>query len=82
MGISLFSLTTFTSYALFTNETEGKNTLSLTVSTAGKISIRIFAQDTGSDIGTLLSHQNIVKFNVKDGYVYQDDSLHCTTTDG
>ncbi len=79
VGISLFSLTTFTSYALFTNETEGQNTLSLTVSTAGKISIRIFAQDTGTEVGTLSNHQNIIKFNVKDGYVYEDNSLSCTT---
>ncbi len=77
VGISLFSLTTFTSYALFTNETEGQNTLSLTVSTAGRISIRIFEQDTGTEDVTFASHQNVIKFNVKDGLVM--DSVSCTT---
>ncbi len=79
VALSLFSITTYTSYALFTNETEGQNTLSLTVSTAGKISIRILAQNDGTEVGTLSNHQNIIKFNVKDGYVYKDGSLHCTT---
>ncbi len=77
VGISLFSLTTFTSYALFTNEAEGSNSINLTVSTAGKVSIRIFAQDTGTEVGTLASHQNIIKFDVKDGFVME--SFSCTT---
>ncbi len=82
VGISLFSLTTFTSYALFTNEAEGSNSISLTVSTSGIISIRIFAQNDGTEVGTLSDHQNIIKFNVEDGYVYKDNSLSCKTKNG
>ncbi len=77
MALSLFSIATFTSYALFTNEVEGQNTLSLTVSTAGRISIRIFAQDIGTDVSTIDSHQNIIKFNVKEGY--EMERFSCTT---
>ncbi len=77
VGISIFSLTTFTSYALFTNEAEGSNSISLTVSTAGRISIRIFEQNTGTEDVTLANHQNVIKFNVKDGLVM--DSFSCTT---
>ncbi len=77
MVLSLFSIATFTSYALFTNEVEGQNTLSLTVSTAGRISIRIFAQDDGTDVGTLKEHINTIIFDVKPGY--QIESFSCTT---
>ncbi len=77
VGVLLFSITTFTSYALFTSEVEGQNSISLTVSTAGKISIRIFAQETGEEVSTLKNHTNIIEFDVKPGY--EMDSFSCTT---
>ncbi len=77
VAISLFSIATFTSYALFTSEVEGQNSISLTVSTAGKISIKIFAQDNGTDIGTLAEQTNIIRFDVKPNYIMKNFS--CTT---
>ncbi len=77
VALSLFSIVTFTSYALFTSEVEGSNSISLTVSTAGRISVRIFAQDTETDVSTLEKHENKLYFNVKEGY--EMESFSCDT---